>query len=127
MGMSYTIDQARRIVRSRGWGVVSSRDLLDLTSRLLADPAFDPTFRGLTDLSDVTEVRVETPAMVESASTPTYIPGTRRAVVAPSDVAFGMARMFASYAERSGQEVRVFRAMREAEAWLEGAGPDDTA
>jgi hypothetical protein len=34
-------------------------------------------------------------------------------------VTFGLARMFASYAEDVGQLVRVFRAAEDAEAWID--------
>jgi hypothetical protein len=45
--------------------------------------------------------------------------GTRRAIVASSDVVYESALVFASYAERAGQEVRSFREFSEAEAWLQ--------
>ena len=119
MGMSYTIDRERRLVRSRGWGVVSSRDLQELTSRILADRAFDSALRSLADLSEVTAVAVDMMVMAETAWMPLYVPGTRRAIVATGDVVYGLARTFASIAVQAGHDVRVFREMREAEAWLE--------
>jgi hypothetical protein len=119
MSMSYSIDPARRLVLTRVRGIVSTSDMQDLTNRMLADPRFDPEYRGLADLAEVTEVTIDARAMAETAAMPLYQPGTRRALVAPSDIAFGMARMFAVYAERSGQEVRVFRDLAEAERWLE--------
>jgi hypothetical protein len=119
MGMSYRIDQGRRVVLTRGWGVVSTHDVQDTSSRILTDPAFDAGYRSLTDLTDVTAITVDSMALAETASAPVFTNSARRAFVARSDVAFGMARMFASYAERSGQEVRVFRELHLAEAWLE--------
>jgi hypothetical protein len=119
MGMNYRIDDARRIVMTRGWGVVSTRDLQDLTSRILLDPRFDPAYRSLADLSEVTEVLVNTMSMAETATTPLFVSGTRRAIVAASDLVFGMASTFASISLRAGHEVRVFRRMSDAEAWLE--------
>jgi len=50
---------------------------------------------------------------------------TRFAIVAPGDLAFGMGRMYATYRgqnPKSTREVRVFRTMEEARAWLEDAG-----
>jgi hypothetical protein len=120
MGMTYTIDEERRVVLTRGWGKVTTRELQDLTSRILLDPRFDAAYRSLADLRDVTEVMVNTMAMAETASTPLFVLGARRAIVASADVVFGMARLFASFAERSGQEVRVFKDLSSAEAWLEG-------
>jgi hypothetical protein len=119
MGMGYTIDPARRLLRTRGWGVVSTRDLQDLTNRILVDPAFNAEYRSLADLREVTAVAVDSMTMAETASMPLFTPGTRRAIVAPSDAVYDVARTFASYAERAGQEVRVFRELAQAEAWLE--------
>jgi hypothetical protein len=118
MSFSYSIDAVRRVVFTRGRGIVSTRDMQDLTNRLLADPRFNSEYRALADLSEVTEVTVDALALEETASIPLYEPGTRRAIVAPSDVAYGVARMFAAYSERSGQDVRIFREMSAAEGWL---------
>lgn len=119
MGMSYKIDQVRRLVITRGWGVLAARELFDVTSQILLDPRFDPTYRSLGDLREVTEIAVDTMATAETAATPLFTAGTRRAIVATSDAVYGMARMFASFAERSGQEVRIFRDLQLAEEWLE--------
>lgn len=119
MGMNYKIDHARRLVLTRGWGVLSSRELFDVTSQILVDPRFDPTYRSLGDLREVTEITIDTLDTAYTAATPLFVAGTRRAIVASSDAVFGMARMFATFAERAGQEVRIFRELHLAEAWLE--------
>jgi hypothetical protein len=119
MSMSYTIDTARRVVRTRGRGVLSTGDLHDLVNHIRVDPGFDPNFRSLADLSEVTEITVDSMARAEAAAMPLFNPGTRRAIVAPSDLTYASAQTFATYAERAGQEVRVFRDLAEAEAWLE--------
>jgi hypothetical protein len=119
MSMSYTIDAARRLVITRGRGVISSADLHDLTNHIRVDPGFDPSFRSLADLTEVTGVTVDSMATAETAAMPLFNPGTRRAIVASSDVVYDSALLFASYAERAGQEVRVFRELALAKAWLE--------
>ncbi len=119
MGMSYKIDQERRVVLTRGWGVLSAHELFDVTSQILLDPRFDPTYRSLGDLRDVTKITVDALDTAHTAATPLFAAGTRRAIVASSDAVYGMARMFATFAERAGQEVRIFREMRYAEEWLE--------
>ena len=117
--MTYRIDQERRLVITRGWGVLSTRELSDVMSRILVDPRFDPTYRSLGDLREVTGITLDTMETAQTAATPLFADGTRRAIVATSDVAFGMARMFATFSERSGQQVRVFRELALAEAWLD--------
>lgn len=118
MGMSYKIDQERRLVITRGWGELSTRELLDVISQILSDPRFDPDYRSLGDLRDVTSVSVDTMATAQVAAAPLFADGARRAIVATSDVAYGMARMFAAYSERAGYEVHIFREMAPAEEWL---------
>jgi hypothetical protein len=117
--MNYRIDPKRRLVVTRAWGVLSTRELVDVMTRILLDPRFDPTYRSLGDLRDVTDITVDNLATAQTAASPLFAEGTRRAIVATSDAAFGMARMFASFSERTGQEVRVFRDIHLAEAWLD--------
>jgi hypothetical protein len=119
MSMSYTIDPDRRLVLTRGRGVISSGDLHDLTNHIRVDPAFDPNYRSLADLTEVTGVTVDSMDTAQTAAMPLFNPGTRRAIVAPGDVVYASALLFASYAERAGQDVRVFRELAHAKAWLE--------
>jgi hypothetical protein len=52
----------------------------------------------------------------------------RRALVAATDHAYGLSRIFAAYADTGLQEVKVFRDMPAAERWLdlEDPYPDGT-
>jgi hypothetical protein len=122
MGLSYTIDVKHGVVRTRGWGVITSREILDDTSRKLADPRFDPRFRSLFDMSEAFKLEISQGALAEVAATPVYHDGVRRAIVATTDVAYGMARMYASFVARMGQEVRVFRRRDIADAWIDEEG-----
>jgi hypothetical protein len=117
--MRYALDQEKRIVRVRSWGLVTTRDVQDYFSRLMADPGFESDFRCLHDMREAKQVAIETDHLVESAMAPIFHPGARRAIVAPLDVVYGIARAYSVYNERAGQLVRVFRTMEEAEVWLE--------
>jgi hypothetical protein len=120
MGMSYTIDRERRLVRSRMWGAVTTADMADLFSRIVSDPRFEPDFRALADLREVTALTSDSMSLGTIASTEVYLPGTRRAAVASTDEVVERMRTFATYSERSGQSVRVFTEMEEAERWVMG-------
>ena len=124
MGITYSFDHANRMVCSRGWGRLSMPEIEEFYSRLQADPAFDPSYRSLGDLRDVSEIAVNSNDLATSASLPIFDPGTRRALVASRDAVYGMLRAFASFNERMGQTTRIFRDMETAEAWLDG-GDDD--
>jgi hypothetical protein len=118
MGMSYTIDRVRRVVLTRAWDVLTFTELRDVMTRIAADPAFDASFSSLADLSGVTSIAIDPTGVASVARAPLFGPATRRAIVAPTDLAFGMARMFATYADQASQDVRVFRDMALATDWL---------
>jgi hypothetical protein len=118
MGLTYVLDREQRIVRSRGAGVLTMRELQDFYSRLLTDRRFEPDFRGLGDLRGVTEISIESSGLAEAASLPVFGEHAKRALVATNDAVYGMARAYASFTERMSQTVRVFRSMKVAEAWL---------
>jgi hypothetical protein len=118
LSISYEIDHSQRLVTSRLSGVVTNDEVRDHNERLRTDPEFDPGYRQLIDLSGITEVRVTTPTVTSAAQDQYFAPGSRRAFFAPSDVTFGLARMFALYAESGGQTIEVFRDRRQAEEWL---------
>lgn len=115
---AYEIDQSRRLVVSHAWGVLSDVDVREHYAQIRADPAFDPSYRQLADLRAVTEIAVSSVTVAETARTLVFAPGVRRAFIAPQDLHFGMARMFGTYGEASGQDVRVFRDVGAAQEWL---------
>jgi hypothetical protein len=119
MPMSYSIVPEQRLVLCRAWGVLSNEDLHEHYRNIAADPQFRPEYRQFGDLRAVTRLIADSTAIAAAASLTVFAPGARRALVAPSDITFGLARMFASYAEDAGQLVRVFREVRDAEEWLE--------
>ena len=117
MPEGYAIDAGRKLVTCRAWGDFTNDDLYEHYRRLAADPAFDPNFAQLGDLAEVTEFSVDSAAIESAARRNIFASGTARAIVAPKGVAFGLARMFASYSPED-QMVRVFERLDEAEAWL---------
>jgi hypothetical protein len=116
---SYTIDSDRKIVLSRIWGTATEDEIRDHGQRLRNDPQFQPDFRQLLDMSELTEILVGSEMVRDAARNQFFSPGVKRALVATSDVAFGMARMYAIASEHSGQTIKVFRDMNAAEAWLD--------
>ena len=46
-------------------------------------------------------------------------PNVIMAIVAPTDLVFGMSRVYEVYAEESGFKIKVFRNKSEAESWVE--------
>lgn len=59
MPASFTIDVVRRIVLSRGQGVLVDDDLRETQKGVRDAPGFDADFRQLHDFSEVTDVEVD--------------------------------------------------------------------
>jgi hypothetical protein len=123
MPVSYVIDVEQRLVRSRAWGVLSDEDLITHYRAIAADPLFEPTFSQLGDLRDVTGVSLNATTIRSESTLLVFDRAARRALVASSDLAFGISRMYAQQAEAAPQNIQVFRDMREAERWLALTAP----
>jgi hypothetical protein len=118
MPCSYTIDLARSLVLSRGWGILTDGELLAHVRALTIDPRFARSFHQLADLRDVADVEVSTSTIREMARLNPYGDGSRRAVVVTSDVLFGMARMYQILRDEPTDELEVFRKLDDALRWL---------
>jgi hypothetical protein len=118
MPASYEIDPNRKLVTSRLWDPVTEDELNDHNQRLRTDPAFDPAYRQLVDMTGLTEILVSTKTINQTSIDHFFNPGTLRAFVASSDAIFGMSRKFALQSEGAGQTIHVFRDLRSAEDWL---------
>jgi hypothetical protein len=114
----YELDLALGLVRTKEWGVLTDDDLRELYERIRSDPAFDPSFRQLCDLREVTKITTTAEALRALAQSHVFSPASRRAFVVGRAVDFGLARMYQAYSEVEGQTVEVFREMDEAKVWL---------
>ena len=118
MPASYTIDIERKAIFSTATGTLTDADLRDHQRHVLRDPDFDPGLRQLWDLREVSATEVSTETLRDLAASTSYAPETKRAVVAPRDVIYGLARMFQTLHEHAGEDFRVFRSADEAREWL---------
>jgi hypothetical protein len=120
MPAEYQIDQAQGLVLSRAWGVLQREHLIGHGERLRADPDFKPHYRQLWDLTEITKSELSYTELTAMAKISVFAPASRRAMLAPVDVVFGMARMFQMLKESEGETgIRVFRKRSEALRWLE--------
>jgi len=118
MPFAFTIDTSRRLVLSRGWGVLNDRELVAHVRALAQDPRFRPDLHQLCDFIDVTDVRVTAAGVREMTGLKPFGAGARRAFAVSSDVAYGMARMYQIMREDAPDEVEVFRDIDAALEWL---------
>ena len=118
MPISYTIDIDRQFVLTLVSGTVTGEEVYEYYQLVRNDPSFDPGFRQLVDMTGMTKSLVGTGGIMSISRDHHFTPGVRRAIVASSEAAFGLARMFALHSESVGQTIEVFRDLNAAEAWL---------
>jgi hypothetical protein len=104
-------------------GDVQDEDLLKYAQRSAGNPAMPPEHDVLVDMSatrSLGAVQAETLRRVADLFTRTDAAPeqSRVALVSPHDVGYGLSRMYQAFRSDSPIEVRVFREMREARAWL---------
>lgn len=114
----FTIDVDCRVVRIYAWGMLCHDSVREVADALRGHPHFDPTFSQLSDLRDVTAFKLTHEAIAMLAARTPYAVGARRATVVGSDLHHGIAQVFRGYASLRGLNVRVFRDIKAAEAWL---------
>ncbi len=117
MPICYTIDRTRQLVVTTCSGRVTYDDLLEHARRLRGDPEFDPELSELIDARNFSSTNLNA-ALLGSFSevTDPFAIDSRRAVVAESDFAFGIGRMY--QALRVSENFGVFRTTGEAWRWL---------
>ena len=126
MPIRYRIDHPRRLVAAAGFGTITDEDVFGYQTSVWSrgDVA------GYEELIDFTAVEHIVPPPVErvqelatlSASMESSHSSSRMAIVAPSDVAYGLGRMFQAFrslADDDTRKVDVFRTREEARAFLE--------
>jgi hypothetical protein len=121
MPVSYTIEAKQHLIRTRCVGNVTLNDVAAHFRTLLQDPEVPESLDVLLDLSELTSLP-ETPQLENIArevqKTRVKVNFGVCAIVAPRDALFGMMRMFEVIARAYFREIRAFRAIEEAEAWL---------
>ena len=113
-------DAATRVVVLTVSGELGNRELVSLADELANAREVEDDFSLLIDLRQAdgkTVTRAGVQALVERPLV--LSPESRRAVVVPSDLGFGMARMYELLRQNRGGATRVFRDYDEARRWVE--------
>lgn len=120
MAVRSYICKAQRLVVTIEEGRVTFGDMLANQHRLRSDPDFVPEFNQLTDATLATETDLSSSNISKLYERRLFSRSSRRAVVAPTPFAYGMARMLQTYIELSDNplSVEVFPDRTSALKWL---------
>ena len=114
----FNVDSERRLVTVRFDSEVTLQDVVQYLESLKANPAFDPGFSELVDLTQVMSSEVDfQAAMMLSHEVDPFSRKARRAFVAPRVATFRTVRMY-QMARGDDGSIAVFRTMDEAKHWL---------
>ena len=121
MPVTYQIDLANRLIRTQCTGPITVAEVLNHFRLLEQDPSCPDRVDVLLEVRDGTTV----PTSGELRNVTWEIATMRGrvqfgicAIVAPTNVLFGMMRVFKVYSEDYFRETEVFRDLSEAEVWL---------
>lgn len=123
--MPYTIemDLNQRRVWFKALGVYSQADAFQSIQDMLNHPHFEAGFDVLVDMSEVQDVSLwgaDVRDKVEFDRTLIDSIGAAKwAFVAPTDLVFGLARMYQALMDDSPIQVNTFRDLHAAQAWLD--------
>ena len=132
MPIDFQVDHPRRIVFAWGRGTLTDQEVFGYQTEVWSLPEVEG-YNELVDMTDVERIALPASARVEdlarlAARMDTGSSGARVAIVAPSDIAYGLGRMYQRLRElqvRSTRQVGVFRTLAEALQFLgiEGVPP----
>ena len=87
--------------------------------KLSKDPDFDPSFSQIVDFTQVRRIELSADEIRSLAQRTIFSATSRRAFIAPDEVAFGIGRMFQILRGLEGEKgIRIFRSLEEALDWV---------
>ncbi|HEX7926250.1 MAG TPA: hypothetical protein VF678_01585 [bacterium] len=127
MPLSVRVDPVRSLAVLRGTGVLTAADLLRASNELTSHPAFGAGLRQLIVLEITSSTIVFGDVIAYRKHRAKAVHSQRIALVAASDLAYGVARQYATAYQQPDQEIRVLRDLAPACEWLDVTVPDVAA
>ncbi len=124
MPISFYFDPELNLVTVIAEGIITDDDLGEYRKKLTNDPRFNPGIKILSDHRSVEKHALSVDGiyknMKENGLLEAKLKDCRQAIVTNSDLHFGMTRMYQAMMSDIFPNIKVFRDMDEAKAWLFG-------
>ena len=118
MSVTYHIDKARNVLFAKADGELTAEDIQIFRRAAVQDPDFDPHLDTIFDFLDITGLTLSGEEVRELTLSAIFHERSRRALVVPSKVMFGISRMYSLYLRADSDVMKVFYEMDEARCWL---------
>jgi hypothetical protein len=119
MPAEYIIDKKLKVVFSIAHGIITDHEAYSHQDKLRDDPDFKSNFSQLFDCTKITDANnISTEAINRLADRNPFGLGAKRVFVAPSDLMYGLVRMFQILTNDHPDELTVFRDIQDARKYL---------
>jgi hypothetical protein len=118
MPLEVTIDDKRGLILMRGSGILTDADLAAAHHQVGANPAADPSFGRLCDLSALTDVRVSDESLDLWVTDPVSNPPVRHAIVCNTPAVLKRVLDYVRLSRKQFREVSVFPSYEQAADWM---------
>ena len=118
MPVTYEIDKQQNVLFAKATGELTAEDIQSFRREAAKDSDFDPRLDSLFDFCNITEVRLSGDEIKELTLSAIFHERSRRALVVPSKVMFGISRMYSLRIRADNDVMKVFYDMGEARRWL---------
>jgi len=122
MPVAYRIDPQRNLVTFTAYGVLKEHEYKEIRARLVEDPRFQPGMKQMADFHSVEKqlfTKEGHDCFIEQETALKPLLGNyRQAIVAYSDLHFGLTRQVLAELGESPKNTQVFHSREEAETWL---------
>lgn len=117
MPITYRIDRALHLVVSEWVGDITIREARAHFAALAADPDFDPTMHHLSNALGAVAALTLGELRLLAFESP-FSDSGRAAIVASTDLVFGVSKQYEALTDRAVREIQVFRGLEDARSWL---------
>ena len=118
MPLEITIDSRNRLIMMRGSGVLTDSDLVQAHNECDTNPAADPSFVRICDLSAVTDVSISAESLDAWAASSVSNPPVRHAVICSAAPILKRVLEYVQLSRKQFREVSVFPTYDQASEWI---------
>jgi hypothetical protein len=113
----WIVDPKNRIVLAKFGSRLTMADAEQYAADLRNNPAFDPSFSELSDLTEVVDAEIDYASAARFArESDPFSHQSKRAIIAPRPAIFALARMYRLI--RNDENIVLFKTIEEAKRWL---------
>lgn len=118
MTLRYTVYREQQIIITNASGRLTLDNMKKHMQTVQKHPDIEPDFNHIFDLREAVKIDITTGDVKQLAEFSFFNEQSKRAIVAPTDLFYGMSRMYEVFKNESSVNIKVFRNYEEAKEWV---------